>query len=97
MLRSKQPAWLISRYSDVVAVLKDPRLMKNSRNIPGARGVAWVPKTFEPLTRNMLDLDPPDHSRLRALVHKAFTPRIVDLMHDRIQAVAAHLAHRTYA
>ncbi len=45
----------------------------------------WVPALFRPLTRNMLDLDPPDHTRLRALVHKAFTPRLVELLRERIQ------------
>jgi cytochrome P450 len=87
------PAWLISRYDDVVAALKDPRLVKNRRNVPGSRkrGITWVPKTFEPLTRNMLDSDPPDHTRLRSLVHQAFTPRVVELMHARIASVATSL------
>ena len=40
----------------------------------------WVPPMFRPLERNMLDLDPPDHTRLRALVQKAFTPRLVERM-----------------
>ena len=53
----RDAAWLISRYDDVVAALKDPRLVKNRRNVPGSRkpGITWVPKMFEPLTRNMLD------------------------------------------
>jgi cytochrome P450 PksS len=87
------PAWLISRYDDVVAALKDPRLVKNRRNVPGSRkpGITWVPKMFEPLTRNMLDSDPPDHTRLRTLVHKAFTPRVVERMHERIAGVAMSL------
>jgi cytochrome P450 PksS len=38
-----------------------------------------------PLTRNMLDLDEPDHTRLRALVHRAFTPRLVEQLRTRIQ------------
>ena len=86
-------AWLISRYDDVVAALKDPRLVKNRRNVPGSKkgGIAWTPKMFEPLTRNMLDSDPPDHTRLRTLVHKAFTPRVVERMHERIEAVANEL------
>ena len=89
-LPNGKPAWLISRYDDVVAALKDPRLVKNRRNVPGSKkaGLAWTPKMFEPLTRNMLDSDPPDHTRLRALVHKAFTPRVVEHMHERIDAVA---------
>jgi cytochrome P450 PksS len=46
---------------------------------------------FMPLLRNMLDLDEPDHARLRALVNKAFTPRLVEQMRDRIQALTDEL------
>jgi cytochrome P450 len=90
-------AWLISRYDDVVAALKDPRLIKNRRSVPGSKGagIAWTPKMFEPLTRNMLDSDPPDHTRLRALVQKAFTPRVVERMHERIEAVSNQLLDDT--
>ena len=46
---------------------------------------------FRPLTRNMLDLDPPDHTRLRALVQRAFTPRLVEQMRRRIESLADEL------
>jgi cytochrome P450 PksS len=46
---------------------------------------------FRPLTRNMLDLDPPDHTRLRGLVHKAFTPRLVERMRERVASLAGEL------
>ena len=46
---------------------------------------------FKPLTRNMLDVDPPDHTRLRALVHKAFTPRLVERIRERIESLTDEL------
>jgi cytochrome P450 len=42
---------------------------------------------MEPFSKNMLDTDPPDHERLRALVSKAFTPRLIERMRSRIQAI----------
>jgi cytochrome P450 PksS len=46
------------------------------------------------MARNMLDLDGPDHARLRALVHKAFTPRLVERLQARIQTLADELLDR---
>ena len=81
-------AWLVTRYDDVVTVLKDDRFSKNEEN---AMKQPWVPSFAKPLQRNMLDLDDPDHARLRTLVHKAFTPSIVEQMGERIQAIADRL------
>jgi hypothetical protein len=88
------PAWIVSRYDDVVMVLKDDRFAKDQQNAltPEQAGKQpWVPAMFRPLTRNMLDLDPPDHTRLRALVQRAFTPRLVEQMRPRIQGLADRL------
>jgi cytochrome P450 PksS len=74
---------LITRYEDVVAALKDRRFVKDPRNA-GSGGAVWIPAPLRPMTRNMLDLDPPDHTRLRALVQKAFTPKLVDQLRPRI-------------
>ena len=93
-LPDKTPVWLISRYEDVLALLKDERFVKNRRSAMTAeqvRKMPWVPPMFRPLERNMLDLDPPDHTRLRALVHKAFTPTLIGQMHDRVQSLADEL------
>lgn len=93
-LPDKTPAWLVSRYDDVLALLKDERFAKNRRNAmtPEQLGKQpWVPPFFRPLERNMLDLDPPDHERLRTLVHKAFTPRLIEQMRVHIESVAAEL------
>jgi cytochrome P450 len=93
-LPDKQTAWLITRYDDVVRALKDERLAKNKLNALTPDQIAkqpWVPKMFMPLTRNMLDLDPPDHTRLRTLVQKAFTPRLVEQVRERIQTLTYNL------
>ena len=90
----KTPVWLLTRYEDVNALLKDERFPKNRRSAltpEQVRKLPWVPPMFRPLERNMLDLDAPDHTRLRALVHKAFTPRLVERMRERVQALADEL------
>jgi cytochrome P450 len=96
MLRDHEPAhrlplpggedgiWLISRYRDVDALLRDARLSKDlARVVP--------PERLSPLDFTMLGKDPPDHSRLRALVSQAFTPRRVAELEPRIAATAGRL------
>jgi cytochrome P450 len=93
-LPDRQTAWLITRYDDVVAAFKDERLVKDKATALTAEQAAkqpWVPPIFRPLMRNMLDLDPPDHTRLRSLVHRAFTPRLVEQLRGRIQSLADDL------
>jgi cytochrome P450 PksS len=87
-------AWLITRYDDVVLALKDPRLAKDQFRALSPEQLGkqpWVPALFKPLTRNMLDVDEPDHTRLRVLVQKAFTPRLIEQMRDHIQALTDRL------
>ena len=86
--------WLITRYQDVLAVLKDRRFVKDWRNALTPEQLAEIPpipEVMKPLSLNMLDTDPPDHERLRALVSKAFTPRLIERMRPRIQAIADSL------
>jgi cytochrome P450 len=69
------PAWLVTRYDDVRQALADPRLSLDKRNAApgGYRGMALPPA----LDANLLNMDPPDHTRIRRLVSQAFTPRRV--------------------
>ncbi len=83
--------WLVTRYEDVSAVLRDERFVKDWRNAMTPEQLAQVPpipEVMKPLSRNMLDADPPDHERLRALVQKAFTPRLIERMRPRVQEIA---------
>lgn len=89
-------AWIVSRYEDVNAGLKDRRLISRLRVDsyvellpPEARD------SMEPLSRHMSgwigNIDPPDHTRLRALVNKAFTPRMVQNLRPRIEKIVEDL------
>jgi cytochrome P450 len=96
LLPDKQIVWLITRYDDVAMVLKDERFAKDKSKVLTPEQLAkepWVPALFRPLERTMLDSDPPDHTRLRALVQKAFTPRVIEQVRERIQKVTEDLLH----
>jgi cytochrome P450 PksS len=93
-LPTGETAWLITRYDDVVMVLKDERFVKEPSNALTPQQAAqqrWFRKAFKILKRNMLKRDAPDHPRLRALVQKAFTPRLVERMRERVEALTDEL------
>ncbi|HKW92552.1 MAG TPA: cytochrome P450 [Methylomirabilota bacterium] len=77
--------WVLTRYADVIAMLRDPRLVKE----PIAAFVAQrFGMTVPPgLGLSMLDRDPPDHTRLRGLVSKAFTPKALERLRPHIQQI----------
>lgn len=79
-------AWLVTRYDDVLMLLKDNRFSKDiSPRMP------WLPHFTRPLMHHMANRDPPDHTRLRTLVTKAFTPRRIEELRDRIEGVCDEL------
>ena len=51
----------------------------------------WFRKLFKSLKRSMLNLDPPDHTRVRGLVQKAFSPRMIEQMRGRIETLTNDL------
>jgi cytochrome P450 PksS len=87
------PVWLIARYDDCQAVLRDERLTKDARKLTPAQRAVYrgLSEPVEALTRHMLGSDPPDHGRLRALVGKAFTPQRVEALRPRVAAITASL------
>ena len=89
--------WIVSRYADARPALNDPRLSKDAARLPhliAERGDdAPPPRAFaESLVAHMLNADPPDHTRLRKLVGKAFTMRAIARLRPRIEEIAAGLA-----
>ncbi|MEU2392876.1 cytochrome P450 [Streptomyces sp. NPDC007369] len=85
-------AWLVTRYEDGLAALSDLRLSSDVRDASDPRLLQQLPETErDSMLSNMLRSDPPDHTRLRRLVSKAFTARRVAGMQPRIQAITDRL------
>lgn len=96
------PVWLITRYDDARQALNDPRLAKDANGFAQVLDRQPVPPEgravfAQELNRHMLSTDPPDHTRLRKLVSRAFTMRAIAGMRPRIEAIAAELADRMAA
>ena len=93
--------WFMTRYADVAAILRDSaRFVKNVQNTmtTDERAVLPpVPELIGLLSNHMLNLDPPDHTRLRTLVNKAFTASVVNQMTGRIQTLADQLVNKVQA
>jgi cytochrome P450 len=84
---------VLSRHEDCAAVLRDPRFGRSAagRLGAGSPGPAGEPAADEPVVRSFLALNPPDHTRLRRLVSRAFTPARVRDLGPRIEAIATEL------
>lgn len=97
--------WILSRFRDVVSVLKDPRASVQRGFPPNAPPLAGPPaeelhplaRVLRAVSRIMLFRDPPDHTRLRGLVNKAFTPRTVERLAPRIETLVDDLLARPRA
>ncbi|RIK42623.1 MAG: cytochrome P450 [Chloroflexi bacterium] len=93
--------WFITRYDDVAALLRDhTHFVKDVRNTMTPMERAQLPPTpplVNLLSNHMLNLDPPDHTRLRTLVNKAFTAAVVQQMAGRVQDIADDLLDRVQA
>ena len=90
MLPHGERAWLVTRYPEVRAALADPRLHKDWAG--KLTSPDWVPNEVTGyLAVHMLNSDPPNHTRLRKLVTKAFTARRVAGLRSRVEEITGSL------
>ncbi|MEG3628575.1 cytochrome P450 [Streptomyces poriticola] len=95
--------WLVPHHADVSALLRDRRLGRTylHRYTHDDFGRTPPPPEHEPFhtlnDHGMLDLEPPDHTRIRRLVSKAFTPRTVERLQPYVQSLAYDLVGRLAA
>jgi cytochrome P450 len=81
--------WFVTRYDDILRVLRDPHASVRRDQTAGFERLmpldSMSPQLIEMIRTNLLMMDPPDHTRVRNLVTKAFTPRMVQRLRPRIQ------------
>ncbi len=107
-LPTGEPIWFVTRYAEVMALLKDDerfandpssalteeeyaQLFQQATEHLTAEQQQMAAQTDEILRRNLLAVDPPDHSRLRRLVAIPFTPKFIEGLRPRVQAIANSL------
>jgi cytochrome P450 len=92
--------WLVSRHADVNALLRDRRLGRSYRHVATHEEWGRTPPPadqapfWDLLDLQMIDMEPPDHTRLRRLVTKAFTPRTVEAMRPRIEGIVGRIVRQ---
>src|SRR5256886_3918788 len=99
LLREHEPVhhtpfgvYLVSRHADAAAIVRDPHLSTNQKNSELFQAFAEASARTEDSMEQMNDVvmlfkDPPDHTRLRGLVSKAFTPKMVERLRVRVQEI----------
>jgi cytochrome P450 len=96
LLRESEPiswsdevrAWVITRHEDILSALRDPRWRRSA--VEGGEALTWsaeVPAIGSVMRNMFLGMDPPDHTRLRGLVNRAFTPSAVAAIEVRIREI----------
>jgi len=88
--------WLVLRHADVESVLTRPALFSSARGATQIRDPA-TPQALSYVQRMMLNMDPPEHSRLRRLLSRSFTPRAVAQLEDKIRGHARAICDRVLA
>jgi cytochrome P450 PksS len=80
---------LVTRYEDVLTGLKHPHLSSDIKKttMGGMYYRWWMPKVFQSLVNSMVLMDDPEHRRLRDLVHKAFTPKMIQQMSGLVEQI----------
>ncbi|MGO8948166.1 MAG: cytochrome P450 [Ktedonobacterales bacterium] len=87
--------WHVARYADIISILKDPRFVHQLQSEEHRIAVQKLPEETQLYLslkgHSLLFADPPTHTRLRSLVSKAFTPRMVESLRPRVHTIADKL------
>ncbi|HGG57998.1 MAG TPA: cytochrome P450, partial [Nannocystis exedens] len=89
---SGKASWLVLSYEGCVEVLRDTStFIRDKRALPDAKPPGPQPRGLELITHDMVHRDPPEHTRLRRLINRAFSSRIVAALRDRARTLLAEI------
>ncbi|MBW3633149.1 MAG: cytochrome P450, partial [Chloroflexi bacterium] len=89
-----RPLWLVTDYEEGSRALLDRAITVDMASVLTPEQLAQMPETppeFQPLMRNILTVDPPEHTRLRKLVQPSFTASAIEKLRPRIQQITDEL------
>jgi cholest-4-en-3-one 26-monooxygenase len=81
--------WAVSRHADVTSIIRRPDIFSSAPRTAAFR--EWSDQAVERMRAMMINMDPPEHSRLRAFVNRGFTPRVIGQLTDHIAAICSGL------
>ena len=99
MHHSEAGFWTFTRYDDIVAVLRDDRFSVDPKNATAPEEFLGPPPEDQSMFRELsgrvlLFTDPPDHTRIRTLVSKAFTRRTIEQIRPHVEEIVTDLLDR---
>lgn len=97
LLPSGHAAWMVTRYEDAVNILQDGRFVTGVLDNRNNETEESLPAHQAIISRNLISVGPEDHRRLRRLIQKAFTPRMIERLRGRIVEISDELLNKIQA
>ncbi|WP_315792572.1 cytochrome P450 [Paenibacillus sp. BIC5C1] len=97
LLPSGHAAWMVTRYEDAVKILQDSRFVTGASDSRDDEVGGSLPPHQAIILRNLISVGPEDHRRLRRLIQKAFTPRMIERLRGRITEISDDLLEKIKA
>ncbi|WP_153978664.1 cytochrome P450 family protein [Paenibacillus xylanilyticus] len=97
LLPSGHAAWMVTRYEDAVNILQDGRFVTGVLDNRNNETEESLPSHQAIISRNLISVGPEDHRRLRRLIQKAFTPRMIERLRGRIVEISDELLDKIQA
>ncbi|MCS4304856.1 cytochrome P450 [Chryseobacterium sp. BIGb0232] len=86
-----QAFWMVTKYEDAIQIFRNPIFVKDIRKVTPQEGKESAMNNSMLFSHHLLNMDPPEHTKMKRLIQKAFTPKLVEKMRPQIQKMANDL------